>query len=173
MSFTDLGAYEKDVPTENQKTSSPPRLSQADEHYGRPQCDQAPPFEGQKDALRLKTVCMLPRKNRLKSHTEIDEVFQKGELWRSPSFSVKFLRRESEVPLMRVAFSFGKKHLRRALDRNRLKRRLTALLTEPAENARQSVDLVFFLQKPGNLPEKEDLQRELENFLSKLYNSFK
>jgi ribonuclease P protein component len=116
---------------------------------------------------------MLPRKNRLKKATEIDEVFRKGRLWQSPSFSVKFLIREGEAPRMRVAFSFGKKYLRRAIDRNRLKRRLSEAIALYAAEARIAVDAVFFLQKAQNPPEQAILSQEVENFVSRLYNSFK
>ncbi len=71
----------------------------------------------------------LPRKEKLKSKTEIDLLFAKGKWYSSNQLRVKVLDLSKEAPefkteLPKTGFSVSKKLFKKAVDRNRIKRLL-------------------------------------------------
>ncbi|MEM7361433.1 MAG: ribonuclease P protein component [Bacteroidota bacterium] len=66
-----------------------------------------------------------PKKERLKRHKAIGTLFQKGKRWRG-RFVILYYVRQAEVSVgnHQVLFSVPKSRLRKAVDRNKIKRRL-------------------------------------------------
>lgn len=112
---------------------------------------------------------MLPQRNRLKRADEIADVFRRGKGFHSPFFSAKYVKREGDAST-RLAFSFGKKYLARAVRRNRLKRILVSELQKVPDFFLLGIDVVFFLTKPVTLDERGSLQESMEIFIKKVYN---
>lgn len=112
---------------------------------------------------------MLSQQNRLKRADDIASVFRRGKGFHSPFFSVKYAEREAEQAT-RLAFSFGKKYLLRAVARNRLKRIIIGELQKVPDFFTLGLDVVFFLTKPVSLKDKKELQESIESFLKKVYN---
>lgn len=116
---------------------------------------------------------MLSQQNRLKRADDIANVFRRGKGFHSPFFSVKYLPREDKVTDTRLAFSFGKKYLLRAVSRNRLKRVLIAELQKVPDFFLTGLDVVFFLTKTITTEDKKELTYSVESFLKKVYNGDK
>ncbi len=71
----------------------------------------------------------LPRSEKLKSKNQIDLLFEKGKWYSSNHLRIKLLdlsknSMEIETDLPKIGFSVSKKHFKRAVDRNRIKRLL-------------------------------------------------
>lgn len=111
---------------------------------------------------------MLSQQNRLKQADEIASVFRRGKGFHSPFFSVKYAPRE-EGSDTRVAFSLGKKYLPKAIQRNRLKRRIIGELKTHPEIFVLGLDMVFFLTRQPELGQKQLVRESVENFLKKVY----
>jgi ribonuclease P protein component len=116
---------------------------------------------------------MLARKHRLKKNEEINVVFQKGGVWHTPFFSAKFLVQPNEELPLRAAFSFGKKFLRKAVERNRLKRRISSELQKYETFLAQPVDVVFYLPSQKPTPNQGELQKAVESFVKRVYTGYK
>ncbi len=111
---------------------------------------------------------MLSQHNRLKRADEIADVFRRGQAFHSPFFSVKYSQREGQADT-RLAFSFGKKYLLRAVRRNRLKRLIISELQKVPDFFTLGLDVVFFLAKPGNVENDQALRQSVGDFLKKAY----
>ncbi len=115
---------------------------------------------------------MLSQRNRLKRADDIASVFRRGKGFHSPFFSAKFASTEGQTDT-RLAFSFGKKYLLRAVRRNRLKRMLIGELQKVPDFFNFGIDVVFFLTKSVSLDNKEGLRESVENFVKKVYTEGK
>lgn len=92
---------------------------------------------------------MLEKGFRLRKKEDFDRVFQKGK----PLFFGEIACRIAPNGLthFRLGFSFTKKHLSLAVERNKLRRIISAAF-EKAEGEKESVDIVFFtLKKPKKI----------------------
>jgi ribonuclease P protein component len=116
---------------------------------------------------------MLPQRNRLKKKNEIEQVFRVGKTWHTPFFSLKYLSSDSSKPLLRVAFSLGKKFLSRAVERNRLKRRIVEKIARYTELSTTNLDIVVFLRQKSALPTEKELEKVVAEFFEKMYNGYK
>ena len=115
---------------------------------------------------------MLSRHHRLRREGDIQAVFRRGKGFHSPFFSVKYLAR-TDGTHTRLAFSFSKKYLLRAVRRNRLKRLIIGELQKSPEFFLLGLDAVFFLTKPSVLRDKNELRKCVENFLKTVYTKGK
>lgn len=83
---------------------------------------------------------MLPKQNRLKKKKSFDEVFKKGKILRAPDFFLKYL--EKEAAEARIGFVVSKKVSKRAVQRNKAKRRLREAFRSPIKLLSQGIDVV-------------------------------
>jgi ribonuclease P protein component len=84
---------------------------------------------------------MLPRKARLRKREDFNLVYKKGKL-----FSVKILKLfilSKDESLQRCGFSISKKISKKAVVRNKIKRRLSHAFREEYIQLKDNIDLVF------------------------------
>lgn len=113
---------------------------------------------------------MLPQESRLRKKDDIEFVFRVGKTWHTPFFSIKYTSSPSRDQLpSRAAFSFSKKYLKKAVIRNRLKRRISGNLQKKPEFTNLGLDLVFFIAKESPFPKKGGVAKELGNFFKNVY----
>src|SRR6266436_1312645 len=110
--------HEADVSAECATTEENSRLPRADEDQGRAEGAQASAREGAETADRL--TGRFPRRERLTTSADFRALFQRGKHIDRPSTII--LWRESVEP-RRVGFAVSRQ-VRRAVDRNRVRRRL-------------------------------------------------
>lgn len=116
---------------------------------------------------------MLSQENRLKKGEDIHRVFRHGKTFLvSQGLLVKVINRNNQKPLAsswcRVAFSFSKKHLPRAVDRNYLRRLIVRSLVGKQNVA---VDMVFFLTAKPIFEQKEDIESGVARLMQKVYTT--
>ena len=89
---------------------------------------------------------MLKKSLRLRTQKDFERVFRKG----TPLFFCAFGFRigKTDLGFLRLGFSLSKKHLDKAVSRNRVRRIVSAaFLGISQENAQKSLDVVFFTTK--------------------------
>ncbi len=91
---------------------------------------------------------MLPKKYSLSKKKDIQQVFQKGQIYFSSFFNVKFM--PNQLKHSRFCFIVSTKISKKAVDRNKLKRRLKAIVYKNLSNFSQNYDIII-LTKPAAL----------------------
>ena len=84
---------------------------------------------------------MLPKKERLRKKRDFDLVYQKGDRYSGKIILLFVLKNES--PNSRCGFSISKKVSKKAVIRNKLRRRLGSIYREERNKLDKHVDLVF------------------------------
>lgn len=106
---------------------------------------------------------MLPKANRLKKKKDFERVFKEGKGFREDFLFFKIAKNNSGIN--RFAFIVGKKLSRKATIRNKVRRRLSALVRQKLKNLKSGHDAIF-LVFPGI--EKKDFW-EIEKTIDKLF----
>lgn len=110
---------------------------------------------------------MLASHRRLRSPSRIQDIFQTGESFFSPYFKiVRVLSPEQEHT--RLAVVAGKKGIKRAVDRNRVKRRLRSAIQETVPAISHVSDIIVIGNARVLDTSYEDLVRHLNAVFKKL-----
>ncbi|MCW1888046.1 MAG: ribonuclease P protein component [Candidatus Moranbacteria bacterium] len=107
---------------------------------------------------------MLKKSFRLRKKEDFTRVFRSGKPLFFKPFGCKLVQNDQLND--RLAFSFSKKHVKRAVMRNRLRRRISALYLKEEYNFKGK-DIVFFTTEAVQKIEKSTL----EAFLKKINDS--
>lgn len=108
---------------------------------------------------------MLSKKNRLKKNKNFEKVFQKGKSFQKQFLFLKVVKNDLEVS--RFGFIVSQKLSKKAVIRNRLKRRLREGLRHYLSEIKQGIDGVF-IARPGLEKENfEELKEIIKGILSK------
>lgn len=103
-------------------------------------------------------------RNRIKKHSEFQEVIAKGKLERSQCFNMYFIK--NTLNEARIGISVPKKS-GNAVVRNKIKRQVRAMCGE-LMNFSLNYDLVLVIRKDYNIQNFSLIKDELENLLKKL-----
>jgi ribonuclease P protein component len=106
---------------------------------------------------------MLPKRNRLKRKKDFQKVLKKGKGLKEDFLVLKMVR--NDLPFSRFGFIVGTKISKKAVLRNKLRRRIRELVRKKIEKIEKGYDIVFIAQ-PGL--EKRDF-RELKEILNKIF----
>ena len=106
---------------------------------------------------------MLPKINRLKRKKDFEMVFQKGEKIATDCFFLKKVK--NNFPYSRFGFIISSKVSKKAVLRNKLKRRLRNLVFKKIKKIKKGFDIVLVA-----LPNSKNKDfKELEKSLDKLF----
>jgi len=110
---------------------------------------------------------MIPFKNRFHGHGSLNYVYKNGQTIRSDTISVRFIqnpRRKNH----RLAVVVGKKILKSAVGRNRIRRRVYEYVHTIIPNFKNTYDIVFVVHSKDfkNIPHKE-LTTQINQLLTK------
>ena len=89
---------------------------------------------------------MLPKVNRLKKKKDFERVFKKGKGFGEKFLALKILRNNKGKS--RIGFIVPKKHFKKAVLRNKLKRQLREQIKKRLPKIKESQDIVI-ITKPG------------------------
>jgi ribonuclease P protein component len=119
---------ETDLPTEHAQAGQDPRIPQEDVDKGRPGRDPFAPGEGAPPALRVTTrgAPTAPVAGRIRSRQVFEAVRREGRRGRCGALSVSYLD-QPRWSRPHVAYAIGR-HVGPAVVRNRLRRRLRAIV---------------------------------------------
>lgn len=110
---------------------------------------------------------MLPRENRLKKKRDFERVFKKGKSFKEDFLILKFVL--NNLKQSRLGIIVPQKISKKATIRNKIKRRLRALLSFKLAKIKKGVDLVL-VALPGF--ETKDFW-EIEKIMNKLFKKAK
>ena len=116
----------------------------------------------------------LKAQERLKSRKVIQHLFKEGKSFTHFPFRVIYLETENHLLPLQAGFSVSKRHFKKAVDRNRIKRLMREcyrlqknnLKTELEENHKSLV--VFFIYTGNELPKYELVFEKIGSVLGKL-----
>ena len=104
---------------------------------------------------------MLPFKNRLKKEKDFQQVFNKGKFINSDLISVRFL--DNNTDDTRVGFIVSKKVSKKAVLRNRVKRKLREVMRANMEKIKGGFDIIITAKSI----ELEKIDKTLEELLKR------
>ncbi|MFH1423419.1 MAG: ribonuclease P protein component [Candidatus Nealsonbacteria bacterium] len=97
---------------------------------------------------------MLPGTNRLKKKKDFEYVFKQGRGLKEGFLSLKFAR--NSLGLTRFGFVVGQKVSRKAVVRNKVKRRLREIAKSSLGDIKKGFDVVIIVSKGAERGTKED-----------------
>ena len=108
---------------------------------------------------------MLPQNNRIKKKKDFEIIFKKGAGFKNSSFILKVLKNGLEYS--RFGFVVSQKVSKKAVERNKIRRRLSEIIKNNFKNTKKGLDLVFV-----SLPEVKNkdfgqLRVEIKSILTK------
>lgn len=103
-------------------------------------------------------------KNRIKKHSEFQNVIQSGKLERSDSFNMYFMKNTYEYT--RIGISVPKKS-GNAVIRNKIKRQVRAMCSKIID-FNQSLDIVLVIRKAYDVENYSFIMNELEKLIKKI-----
>lgn len=122
--------------------------------------------EGKREEKNLPRLSrMLSHENRLIQRRDFQDVFRKGRFFSYGSLSVKFLK--NNLKKSRFGVSVGLKFSKKAVERNRVRRQIRAILRVFLEEILPGFDLVFVVSKKNGEFDKKELENSVRNLLEK------
>lgn len=108
---------------------------------------------------------MLPKENRLKKQRDFDRVAIENQQIPGSFLILKFSGNDTGIT--RVGFVVSKKVSKKAVLRNKAKRRLREAVTAELARLKPGFDLVFFTRKEIKEKEFSDIQQAVKQLLEK------
>ncbi|MCD6550111.1 ribonuclease P protein component [bacterium] len=114
---------------------------------------------------------MLPKENRLKKQKDFDRVFGKGESYKTNFFTIRFV--ENNLDKTRFGFVVSKKIHKKAVVRNKNKRRLREIIRKMLPDIKQGIDAVIIVKKDLSQEDFQAIERQVKELLknTKLLNA--
>ncbi|TSC70546.1 MAG: hypothetical protein CEO12_267 [Parcubacteria group bacterium Gr01-1014_46] len=109
---------------------------------------------------------MLPKKRRIE-RKYFGQIMSQGKRYNSPSFTLYLAKMDvgNGLPDSKFSFSVSKKVLKRAVDRNKLRRRGYSVISRNLKKIKPGF-FVFFLYKKGFEKDYSLLEKEINGLLS-------
>jgi len=106
----------------------------------------------------------LSSKNRIRKNTDFEFIFKKGQKRDSFSFYIRFLPNKSEITRFGIVVS--PKIFKRAVVRNRIKRRISEICRKKIEDIKKGYDIVLIIKSPA-------LNRNIQELTEDFFKVFK
>lgn len=84
---------------------------------------------------------MLPKENRIKKKKDFEAIFKKGKSFKNNFFILKVLN--NNLTISRFAFVISQKVSKKAVERNKIRRRISSFLEANFQNIKIGFDFVF------------------------------
>ena len=109
---------------------------------------------------------MIPFKNRFHGHNSLNYVYKNGQSVRSDMISIRYIK-NSNRENSRIAVVVGKKILKSAVGRNRIRRRVYEYVHTILTKFQDSFDVVFIIHsKELKNIEHKDLVKQIDKLLN-------
>lgn len=109
---------------------------------------------------------MLIRTRRVVKEEDFNAVLGRGRFVTTPFFLLKYIRNNSEND--RYGFVVSKKVSKKATERNKIKRRLRAIIQKTEHKAQQGRDIVFMVKKAAVTASFGEIKEETLGALKKI-----
>jgi len=108
---------------------------------------------------------MLPKPNRLRLEKDIKTLFTKGKGVFNTLCGIKLKRNGLQVS--RFTVIVGTKVSKKAVERNRIRRKIRALLEKKIEEIKPGYDVAMIVRTKAKNSSKEELEKEINKLLKK------
>jgi len=108
---------------------------------------------------------MLPKQNRLKKKKDCDSVIKQGRHNADRFLVLKF--KSNSLEQSRIGFVVSKKISKKAVERNRIKRRLREIVKKEISELKNGIDLVFLVKKNIITAEFSEIEYSVKSLLKK------
>ncbi len=108
---------------------------------------------------------MLSREYKLKRDNDFKKVFNEGKYYRDNFIGIKYLKNDLEFS--RFAFIVGLKISKKAVVRNRVKRRLEEIVRLSLDQIKKGFDIVVMVESQIIKEDYQKIESELVNVLEK------
>lgn len=110
---------------------------------------------------------MLNKINRLTKEKDFENLFKNGQAFHSQLFNLKIVR--NKLNNTRFGFIISKKVSKKAVERNKIKRRLREVIRKEIEQIKNGYDAVIIVKNNQEVIKKEYLQikNEVDNLIKK------
>jgi len=108
---------------------------------------------------------MLPKKFRLKKKKVFESVFKKGKVIKGQSVFLNI--KKNNLTYSRFGFVVGKKTAKKAVVRNKIKRRLRGIIKREILNIKDGFDVVIVTNPKIVEKEYQEIREELKDVLKK------
>ena len=108
---------------------------------------------------------MLKKINRISSRGDFLEVKENGEMISTPLFGALVIQKKDEFK--KFGFVISKKISKRAVDRNKIKRRLAEIIKKDLENFEKGIRVVFLVKRDILDKKIEEIENEVKKCLKK------
>ncbi len=98
---------------------------------------------------------MLPYKNRLLKEKDFEKVFKNGKGFKQDFLYLKLL--ENELPETRFGIVISKKVCKKAVTRNKIKRRIRHLIKQTLPDIKKGKDVILIVLKDKEITSLDDL----------------
>jgi ribonuclease P protein component len=109
---------------------------------------------------------MLARAQRLRTSSDINRVYARGKYGSAQNLHIKLLK--TGLPTSRVTIVVSKKVAKRAVIRNRIRRRVSALFEEVWQTLTGTYDIVVVIREDVSELPKADLLKQIRSSLVKV-----
>ncbi len=108
---------------------------------------------------------MIPLENRLKRSGEIRDVIKKGKTFSSPAFF--FRLKNNNLSVIRAGFVISSKAIKKAVLRNKIKRRAREIFRKLLPDLKGAFDMVFIFSNKSRDFEFKDLELGMRTVLKR------
>ena len=109
---------------------------------------------------------MLPEKYRLQKKKDIERAFQEGRSFKEDCLILKFA--ENGLDACRFAFIVSKKISPKAVDRNRIKRRLSEIVRAEIRNMKPGKDILLIAIKGAGKASFDEFGKTVKRLIERL-----
>jgi len=113
---------------------------------------------------------MLPERNRLKKRKDFEKVFKEGKSWKESFLLLKTV--PNKLKVSRFGFIVGKKYSKKAVLRNKIKRRLREIIRERLPEIKEGLDGVVIVLSEAEKGKEESFEG-LKKIINKLFKKAK
>jgi ribonuclease P protein component len=150
--------HEAHLPAQQSASQKNPRLSEADEHAGRPGGLEAPSSEGTEKAGCVRSRRVFTAADRIRKRSEYQRVYDRGRKVSSRNFTLFLLENDFNRPRLGITVT---RRIGGAVQRNRAKRLLREWFRKVREDL-PPVDLVINAKGGIHRQSLDTLSRELD-----------
>jgi ribonuclease P protein component len=109
---------------------------------------------------------MLPKKNLLKKKKDFDNIFKKGKTMAGKLVFLRFLKNNLED--VRVGFIVSSKISKKAVIRNKIKRRLREIFKNNINNIKKKIDIIIIAKPEIVNKNYQDIKNDIEKLIQNI-----
>ncbi len=110
---------------------------------------------------------MLPKKNRITKEKDFQKIFKAGKKYNFPSFKLYIVVKKNNLKEGRFAFIVSKKVSKKAVLRNKIKRRMRSIIQKYILSIKKGFDIIIIALPGIENNNFEDIEKELLFVLKK------